>query len=38
MSRTTRYSSGSSGSNEVQEDDHNAIAGSTPDLAERIVR
>jgi DnaJ-domain-containing protein 1 len=38
MSRTTRNSSGSSGSNEVQEDDHNAIAGSTPDLAERVAQ
>lgn len=42
MSRRTRNSSGSSSSNdaqeEVQEDDHNAIAGSIPDLGERVAQ
>jgi hypothetical protein len=38
MLRTTRNSSGSSGSNEVQEDDHNTISGSVPDLAERVAQ
>jgi hypothetical protein len=37
MARRTRGSSNSA-SNDVQEDDHNAIAGSISDLAERVAQ
>jgi hypothetical protein len=38
MARTTRSSRESSSSNNVQEDDHNAISGSISDLAERVAQ